>query len=426
MSSQPFRDLAHPTRPRRTFLRGASAVAAGLALAPGTMRQALAADNWTATWGTAPAGPPPAASALAFNNQTLRLIAHASIGGNRVRVRLSNEMGSTALQIGAAWIGVVDADADLIAGTNRQLTFGGRTGVAIAAGAPLLSDPIDLFVPAQADLAVSLYLPGNVTAATVHDAAYQTSFVSSAGNYAATAALPVANGLYSWPFLTEIDIASTIPAGALVALGDSLTDGAFSSGNGNHRWTDCLARRLQAELPAGSLPVGVVNRGLGGNRLLGDASNTPLAGKDALERFDRDVLATAGVRYLAVLLGINDIVNAASAGLPTLAGDIAAGYMQLIARARTRGILALGATLPPFEGFVWYATARDNVRQQVNAWIRGAGAFDAVLDFDAAVRDPAQPGRLLAAYDGGDHLHMNDLGYEAVAASVPLGIFTAG
>jgi len=413
-----------PPARRRAFLRTASALGAGLALAPGAALQALAAESWTATWGTAPAGPPTAASALAFGNQTLRLIAHASIGGARLRVRLSNEMGTTPLQIGAAWVGVASSNANLVAGTNRQLRFGGRTGATVAAGAPLLSDPVDLAVPAQSDLAVSLYLPGNVTATTVHDAAFQTSYVSATGDYAGAATLPVARSLYSWPFLTEIDVDGAGASGALVAIGDSQTDGARSSGSANKRWTDWLARRLQAESPF--LQVGVVNRGISGNRLLGDADNTPLAGKDALERFDRDVLGTAGVRYLAVLLGINDIVNVSSSGLAAIPDDIAAGYAQLIARARTRGIRAFGATLLPFEGFTWYAPARETARQRVNDWIRTSGAFDAVLDFDAAVRDPDQPSRLLPAYDGGDHLHPNDLGFDTMARSVPLGIFTTG
>jgi lysophospholipase L1-like esterase len=422
-ASVPLSDHAGPaSRQRRRLLRGASALAAGLAFAPGASLQALAAENWTATWGTAPAGPPTSASALTFSNQTLRLIAHTSIGGNRLRVRLSNEMGSTPLTIGAAWVGITSTYASLVAGSNRQLTFGGRTAITIAPGAPMLSDPVDLAVPAQSDLAVSLYLPGSVVASTVHDAACQTNYVSSAGNYASTAALPIAAGLYSWPFLTEIDMA--VAGASLVALGDSQTDGALSVGNANHRWTDYLARRLQLEAPA--LTVGVVNRGLSGNRLLGDAANTPLAGKDALERFDRDVLSTAGVHWLAVQLGINDIVFAASSDLPAIQDEIALGYRQLIARARTRGIQTLGATLPPFEGFVYYAPARETARQLVNSWIRTSGAFDAVLDFDAAVRDPAQPGRLLAAYDGGDHLHPNDAGFDAIAKSIPLGIFAAG
>jgi lysophospholipase L1-like esterase len=407
---------------RRAFLQTAPALAAALALAP---RSVLAAENWYATWGAAPAGPAPAGSYLRFANQTLRLIAHASIGGSRARVRLSNEFGRGPVQVGAAWIGLAGSGASLAAGSNRQLRFNGAAGAVLAAGATLLSDPLDLAIPAQANLALSLYLPGSVQAATVHDAAYQTSYVSAAGNYAASQSLSVQRTLYSWPFLSEIDIGTTRAGATLVALGDSQTDGVRSTGNANRRWPDYLARRLLQEGGAGALPVGVVNRGISGNRLLGDADNTPLAGKDALERFDRDVLNTAGARFLTILIGINDILYSSSPNA-ALADQITAGYLRLAARARTRGMRVLGATLLPFEGYTWYSAPRESVRQRVNAWIRGAGAFDAVLDFDAAVRDPNRPTRLLPARDGGDHLHPGDAGYEAMARAVPLSLLLAG
>jgi len=423
MLMTPPEEPAHPTR--RSFMQTASTLAAGLALAPGALYPsvAAAAESWYATWGAAPAGPAPAGSYLAFSNQTLRLIAHASIGGSRARVRLSNELGRGPVQIGAAWLGLSASGASLVAGSNRQLRFGGSSGASIAAGAALLSDPVDLAIPAQANLAVSLYLPGSVQAATVHDSAYQTSYVSAPGNYAASAAMNVQRTLYSWPFLTEIDIGSTRAAATLIALGDSQTDGVLSTNNANRRWPDYLARRLQSELGSGALPVGVVNRGIAGNRLLGDADNTPLAGKDAIERFDRDVLASSGARFLVILIGINDIFYSSSPDA-TLASQITYGYQQLIARARTRGMRVLGATLLPFEGYTWYSAARDNVRQRVNNWIRSAGAFDAVVDFDAAVRDPNRPTRILPARDGGDHLHPNDLGYQAMAAAVPLSVLS--
>jgi lysophospholipase L1-like esterase len=415
-------DSDQPPRPaRRNFLHTASALAAGLVLVPGALPSAFAAETWYGTWGTAPTGPAPVTSYLAFNNQTLRLIVHASIAGNRVRVRLSNEMGSAPLQIGNAWLGLSASGASLTAGSNRQLRFGGWTSTTIPAGAALYSDPLDFVVPAQANLALSLYLPGSVQIATVHDAAFQTSHVSSAGNYAPSQALPVQRTLYSWPILTGIDIGRTAAAATLVALGDSQTDGIKSTNNANRRWPDYLARRLQAEAAPGSPPVGVVNRGISGNRLLADSNSTPLAGRDALERFDRDVLATAGVRYLVVLIGINDIIYSSSPNT-ALADAITDGYVRLVARARTSGIRVLGATLLPFEGYAWYSASREAVRQRVNSWIRTAGAFDAVLDFDAAVRDPSRPTRLLPARDGGDHLHPNDLGYEAMAKAVPLGL----
>ena len=411
------------TASRRSFMK-ASTMAAGVALAPGALRYAAAAETWNATWGAAPAGPAPVSSYMSFSNQTLRLIAHASIGGSRARVRLSNELGRTSVQVGAVWLGISSSGASLVAGSNRQLRFGGSAGTSLAAGAALLSDPVDLSIPAQANLALSLYLPGSVQAATVHDAAYQTSYVSAAGNYAANAALSAQRTLYSWPFLTEIDIGSTRAGATLIALGDSQTDGSLSTNNGNRRWPDYLARRLQTETGSGALPVGVVNRGIAGNRLLGDADNTPLAGKDAIERFDHDVLATSGARFLVILIGINDILFSSSPDA-SLANQITNGYLQLVARARIRGMRVLGATLLPFEGYTWYSAARENVRQRVNSWIRTAGAFDAVLDFDAAVRDPNRPTRILPARDGGDHLHPNDAGYEAMARAVPLSLLTS-
>lgn len=411
---------------RRRFIAGASMLGAALvapALAPRLAHAALTgAEAWCATWGTAPAGPPPAANTLAFSNQTLRLIVRTSIGGNRVRVRLSNEFGATPLRIGAAHVGVRSSGANLVAGSGRELTFGGSPGATIAPGDPLLSDPVGMSIPALADLAISVYLPSSVQAATIHDAAMQTNYVSSTGNHAGTPALPVGRTIASWPFLTEVDVAGA--GGVLVTLGDSLTDGARSTSNANRRWPDALARRLQAGALPGSAPVGIVNRGISANSLLTDYATSLLAGRDGLERFDRDVLATAGARWLLVLLGINDIVYSPAAN-PIPAADLIAGYLQLVARAHLRGIAAIGATLPAFEGHAYYTPAREAVRQRVNAWLRTADAYDAVVDFDAALRDPARPTRLLPAYDSGDHLHPNDAGYAAMAAALPLGWFNA-
>jgi lysophospholipase L1-like esterase len=418
MPTEPF-DGGHPPHPaRRDFLHAASALAAGLVLVPGTAR---AAETWYGTWGTAPAGPAPVSSYLAFSNQTLRLIVHASIGGSRVRVRLSNELGRSSLTFGAAWLGQSSSGASLVSGSNRQLTFGGRAGATIAAGAYLVSDPLNFTIPAQANLALSLYLPGSVQVGTVHDAAYQTSYVSGAGNYAGSQSFSAQRTLYSWPLLTEIDIGTSAAAATLVALGDSQTDGVKSTNNANRRWPDYLARRLQAT--AGSLPMGVVNRGISGNSLLTAYSTAPLAGQSALDRFDRDVLATAGVRYLTVLIGINDIIYTSSPNT-ALADAITAGYQKLINRAHIQGIRVLGGTLLPFEGFEWYSASRESVRQRVNNWIRTSRAFDGVIDFDAAVRDPSRPTRLVPAWDGGDHLHPNDLGYQAMANAVPLSLLS--
>ena len=407
---------------RRLFLSGAMLATAIAFASQPAGAQDWRTENWTGTWGTAPAGPPPETSLQTFTDQTVRLIVHTSTGGNRVRIRVSNEMGATPLTIGAARIGLRAGGSDVAAGSDRALTFGGRAFVTIPPGAPAVSDPVELNVPALSDLAMSLYLPGTVQATTIHSLALQTNYVSLPGNFTAAPSLPVQRTITIWPFLTEVDVDSTGPT--IVALGDSITDGTRSTPDTNNRWPDWLARRLQTERdPVLGLNArfGVVNRGISGNRLLGNSPNT-LAGRSALERFDRDVLATAGVRYLVVLIGINDIGNS-SATNPVTAEDLIAGYRQLINRARAKDISVIGATLTPFEGAGYYSPEKEVVRQAVNNWIRNNDEFDAVIDFDRATRDPAHPTRLLPAYDSGDHLHPNDLGYQAMGNAVPLGLF---
>lgn len=403
-------------RGRRRILLGAPVLAGALA-APGAdvMAQGGLPERWSATWGCAPAGPPPPASLLTFTNQTLRLIVRTSLGGERIRIRLSNEMGDSELRVGSACIGLRAGGAVISAGSSRQLTFSGRTGVTIPAGAPVVSDPVSLPVAPFTDLAISLYFPGTVQARTIHNAAYQASYASTTGDFGAQAALPVQRAFASWPFLTEVDVDRAAPV--LVVVGDSVTDGVGSSSNLNRRWPDFLARRFQAEL--GNDRIGVVNRGISANRMLADTATALLAGNDLLERFDRDVLSTAGVRGLAVLIGINDIVYSPPSA-PVPADDLIAGYLQLLARAHLHGIPVLGATVPPFLGFVYYTPAREAVRLTVNAWMRSALPFDALADVDLALRDPAVPQRLRVEYDSGDHVHPNDRGYEALADAVPV------
>ena len=422
-------DGAAPARPaRRHFLRAGPGLAASVAAAASLAVPALPAraapgpsERWCATWGTAPAGPPPSSSLQSFTSQTLRLVVHTSIGGNRVRIRLSNEMGSPPLRIGAASIALRASSSAVLQASLRELSFGGQSAITIPAGAPALSDPVDLAVPAQSDLAISLYLPGGSQATTLHDMALTSSYVSPAGDYTSSIAMPVSRTITSWPFLTEVDVDGAAPA--LVAIGDSLTDGARSTGNLNRRWPDCLARRLQSALGAGGR-IGVVNRGISANLLLSDYATAMVAGKDVLERFDRDVLATAGVRYLALLIGINDICYSPSSN-PIPASDLIAGYRQVIARAHAREIAVIGATLPPLEGFVYYTPAREAVRLAVNNWIRASGEFDGVADVELALRDPQNPTRIHAAYDCGDHLHPNDAGYQAIANAFPLAPFVS-
>ena len=406
-------------------------------------------QQWVGTWGTAPAGPPLPAQTQTFTDQTLRLIVHTSIGGSQVRIRVSNELGTAPLRIGAAHIALRQAGSDIVPGTDRVLTFSGSTSITVPAGAPVLSDPVDLNVPALGDLAVSLYLPGEVQATTIHGSAFQTNYVSLPGNFTAAATLPTQRTITSWPFLTEVDV-SAPGAGAIVALGDSITDGAVTTIDANRRWPDLLALRLQTTRdqaagqagvqasPSAASPalralnsrLGVVNRGIGGNRLLRDPGEQPLFGRAALARFDRDVLATAGVRHLIVLIGINDIGHPGTGTIPASEAvtpqDLIAGYRQLIARAHAKGIPVYGATLTPFEGTVfpgYYTPEKETVRQAVNNWIRSSDEFDAVIDFDRAVRDPSHPTRMLPAYDSGDHLHPNDLGMQAMANAIPLELF---
>ncbi|MDB5790461.1 MAG: family lipase [Massilia sp.] len=425
---------ATPGRSRRAWLAAAALALSSLTLPFGAVHAQPDPRNpgqqWVGTWGTAPAGPPLAAQTQTFNDQTLRLIVHTSIGGSQVRIRVSNEHGATSLRIGAAHVARRGAGAEIAAGTDRVLTFSGSPSITIPAGAPVLSDPVDLDVPALSDLAVSLYLPGQVQATTIHGSAFQTNYLSLPGNFTGAATLPTQRTITSWPFLTEVDV-SAPGAGAIVALGNSITDGAVTTLDANRRWTDLLALRLQRTrdrtLNSG---LGIVNRGIGGNRLLRDPGEQPLFGISALARFDRDVLATAGVRHLIVLIGINDIGHPGTGTIPATEAatpqDLIAGYRQLIARAHAKGIPVYGGTLTPFEGTIFpgfYTPEKEAVRQAVNNWIRTSDEFDAVIDFDRAVRDPARPTRMLPAYDSGDHLHPNDLGMQALANAIPLELF---
>lgn len=386
--------------------------------------QAWRADHWVASWGAAPAGPPLDSATTVYNNQTLRLIVHTSTAGSRVRIRLSNEMGSSPVRVGAAHVALRSGGASLVGGSDRALTFGGAASIVLPPGSAVLSDPAILAVPALADLAVSLYLPGQYRVTTLHPMATQNSYVSGAGNFVASSPFPILRSIEQWPLLTEVDV---IPAagssGAAIALGDSITDGLRSTGNSNNRWPDWLARRLQAA-GADNARIGVVNRGIAGNNLLSNLQVGSLGGRSTLERFDRDVVATAGASTLFVLIGINDIING-STSLPVSADSLIAGYRQLIARAHAKGIAVVGCTMPPFEGAGYYSAAKDLVRQGANNWIRSSGEFDAVIDFEQLLRDPANPRRLNPLYDSGDHLHPNNAGYQLMGNAVPLGLFSA-
>lgn len=418
----------------RRQLLGCAALAAALALCIGSGTPAQAgerdAQQWTATWATGPAGPAPG-PAPAFHDQTLRYIVHTSVGGGRIRVKLSNTFGSDPVVIGRARVARRVSGARIDPRTDRRLTFGGVDHVTIPVGALVVSDPVELDAPALSDLAISIYLPQDTAAATMHSLALQTNYIA-AGSGDATGAtdLPGAATTESWHFVTGVDVL-TRGGATVVALGDSITDGASSTVDANLRWPNVLASRLQARHATRRL--GVIDQGIIGNRILHPTEPVfgNLFGPAALARFDRDVLAQPGVAYVIVLLGINDIGHpGSSAGAPASeevsAEEIAAGLAQLVDRAHEHGIRVFGATLTPFENTTlegFFSPEKEVKRQAVNRWIRTAGKFDAVIDFDAAIRDPRHPARILPAFDGGDHLHPSDAGQQAMGQAVPLGLF---
>jgi lysophospholipase L1-like esterase len=368
---------------------------------------------------TGPGGAPPAARMRVPHNETLRQIVHTTLGGDRVRVTFSNVFSAAPLTIGAAHVAVRAKDAGIAAGTDRTLMFGGGGSTTVPAGALVVSDPVSLAVPAFADLAIDLYVPESVEGQTmtVHRGALQTSYIS-AGNHAGDADWPEATRINSWYFLQAVEVAAPEHTAVVVAVGDSITDGSGSSADANNRWPDHLARRL-AERNKGA-KVAVLNAGIGGNRVLSEG--TPEAGINVLARFDRDVLMQSGVTHVIVMEGINDIGNARENPTPT-AEQLIAAQKQLIERAHTHGLKVFGATLTPFEGAGYYTAIGEAKRQAVNDWIRAGKSYDAIVDFDAAVRDPAQPKKFLPEYDRGDHLHPSDAGYEAMGRIINLGLF---
>jgi lysophospholipase L1-like esterase len=386
-----------------------SRVLAGLALwtlvaaVPAASAQGKAAEHWVGTWATAPVSAPsqPGAAPLVpgltdkptvFNNQTIRQFVHTSIGGDRARVVLSNAFGSRPLAIGGAHLALRDQGGAIAAGSDRALTFGGANSVNIPPGAMIISDPVALQVPAEKDVAVDIYLPGDTSASpsplTMHAGARQTNYVSSTGNHLGSKELPGATAMPSWFFLSRLEVSATDRAGTFVAFGDSITDGYNSTPDTNHRWPDHLTRRL--------------------------------AGVSALARFDRDVLVQPGVTHVFILEGINDLGISAifkDGPMPSVA-ELINGHRQLIARAHARGLKIFASTLLPYEGTVipgYFTPEGETVRQAFNQWMRTGKEYDGIVDFDAAMRDPDHPARMLPKYDSGDHLHPNDAGYQAMA-----------
>jgi lysophospholipase L1-like esterase len=360
-----------------------------------------------------------------FSNRTIRQIVHLSIGGDKVRLRLSNEFGTKPVLIGAASVALAGKSSDIVSASLRPLTFGGAKSVIIQPGAPALSDPVEFNVAPLSDVAVSLYLPAATELGTVHATGLQTAFVSTTGDFTASTEFPVVDRFANRFFLTGVMVEPSSPVRAIVTFGDSITDGTASTVNANARWPDVLARRLKE---AGAA-VAVLNQGIAGNRVLSDG-----AGISALARFERDVLSQPGVSHVVIFVGINDIGWPGTAiepgGIVRTADEIIAGYKQLIERAHLRSIKVIGSPLTPFENALsggpnqgYFTPDKEAKRLAVNNWIRTSGAFDGLIEFDRVVADPAYPSAIAAAYDSGDHLHPNDAGYKAMGEAVDLKLF---
>jgi lysophospholipase L1-like esterase len=425
-------------------LSALAVLAAGCAVITGGSSAA-----WVGTWSTAPTGPASRDAAAGFlpqitlQDQTVRMIVRSTIAGSQLRVRLSNEIGDAPLPVtvGAARIALRDKGSTTLAGTSRALTFGGQPSVTIAPKGYVFSDPVDLDVPALADLAVSVYLPSPTIAQSAHFVTRQTQYLVAGGDSTAATTLPAtAITGPNWFLLTGVDVKpKAANAAALVALGDSITEGfgeqklRVDAPAPWPNWPSRLAERLQADPSLARLAV--LNAGISGNRVLHDGAQSvpPSAGglrglsvfgPKALARFDRDVAAQRGASCVVILEGINDIGQGPSRGEVVSAEQVIAGHQQLIALARAAGLRVIGGTLTPFEGYPapYHSAENEAKRQTVNAWIRGSGQYDAVIDFDAMLRDPAHPTRQQPAYDSGDHLHPSDAGYKVMADGVDLGM----
>jgi lysophospholipase L1-like esterase len=384
-------------------------------------------QSWVASWGSSQQIPE-AQNALPpddLRDATLRQIFHLSVGGSGLRVRLSNAFGTEPLHFTSVHVArpISPSSPAIDAASDRPLTFAGAADVTVPPGADFLSDPLEFSVAPLSDIAVTFHLDSPPVTETSHPGSRATSYLLH-GDAVSAANLTGAKHVDHWYQFSGIDVQAAPDAAAVVALGDSITDGHGSTTNGNDRWTDVLAQRLQSS--PGTRNVGVSNQGIGGNHLLTDG-----LGANALARFDRDVLAPAGVRWLIVFEGVNDLGGLAREGEVSPAEHAAhvkrilSSYQQIIARAHAHGLRVYGATITPYVGSAYYhpGLLSEFDRQTVNQWIRAPGHFDAVIDFDAVLHDPQNPERLLPAYDCDDHLHPSPAGYKAMANAIPLSLF---
>lgn len=407
---------------RRVVLKILAASALAFA-APATAQQA--STDWSASWASAQMlSEGENVMATPTDDITVRQIVRLSAGGERLRIRVSNRFGREPLRIAGARAALAaePGQSRIEPGSDRLATFVGEVGVSVPPGAEYVSDPIDLAVEAGDDLAISLHVADMPEAQTGHPGARATAFIV-AGDQLSAPALDDARTMTRWHMIAAVDVQAALPA-VIALLGDSITDGYGVPSDTNQRWSDRLAERLRAR--AGLENAAVLNLGIGGNRMLLDG-----LGPNAAARFDRDVLTQAGVTHVVVLEGVNDLgtltrnAPASVEAHAAMVRDMTQSYAQIVARARDRGVVAIGATIMPFASSGYYhpGPATEADRQAVNAWIRTPGNFDAVIDFDAAMRDPHRPDRLRAEVDSGDGLHPSMDGYRAMGDAVPLSLF---
>jgi lysophospholipase L1-like esterase len=433
-----------------------SLLAAGTLLSAFIPAAVAEQEHWVATWAASPqgariaaprpAGPPPAnASApppapapgnaggrgngappggrggfpppASFNNQTVRMIVRTSIGGKRARVQLSNTFGTTPVTIGAAHVALHDKGSAIVPGSDKPLMFSGKAGITIPPGAEVISDPVDMTIAPVSDLVISVFVPGEVASPTTHSTGLHTTYISkSTGDMTGAVSIDDATTSTAWYLLSGVDVTAPENAAAIIAFGDSITDGATSTPDTDSSWPSQLAKRLAANKATAN--VAIINEGISGNRVLADG-----AGVSALARFDRDVLAQPGAEWVIVMEGINDIGIAARATPPLTVDDLIAAHKQLIERAHIHGIKVIGATLTPYQGASYASPEGEAIRVAFNDWIRNSKAYDGVIDFDKATQDPQNPKQILPSFNIRDHLHPNDAGYKAMADSIDLSMF---
>jgi len=383
--------------------------------------------HWVATWGTAQelyrhedANQPrrDGRPQLTISNQTVRMVVKTSIGGDRVRLRVANAFGAPTVVIGAATVARRASGSAIVPGSAKEVTFGGERSLVLHPGVVAYSDPVDFEAAPLEDLVVSLYLQGDAGRPTTHPLGLHTTYISGPGDFTAATDFPADTTTQSYYWLAGIDVFAPEDAFAIVALGNSITDGALSTPDADRSWPSRLAARLAANEDTRN--IGVVNAGISGNRVLSDG-----AGVSVLARLENDALSYSGVKWIVLLEGINDIgaITRGPTNPAVTAERLIWAYRQVIERAHARGVRVAGATLTPYEGAGYFSKEGEEIRAAVNDWIRDSGEFDAVIDFDAATRNPESPTWFLPAYDPGDHLHPNDAGYQRMADEVDTSIF---